>query len=201
MCLLRACVLRTSHAVIAFFLGSTVLPFLPMQFILDAVLPVHDVWYTWLNRTMHQVLERHPPPRFLTANFVTYARTLLIVPCLHLWSQGWALVPALLVLLVDMGDLLDGVLARWWAQRNGPAKAAPCQSLHVRRVELQWGAYIDAVMDKVFAVPVWVYGLGAVDTVVGRLILWTLIIVETFRCAPSPPPCLVVPRSPAAARH
>lgn len=53
-------------------------------------------------------------PDWFTANFITYARTVLVFPCLIFMSWGWYLVPSLIVILVDFGDFLDGVAARYW---------------------------------------------------------------------------------------
>jgi len=37
-----------------------------------------------------------------------------VIPCLIFISRGWYLLPSFIVLLVDFGDFLDSVAARYW---------------------------------------------------------------------------------------
>ena len=77
-------------------------------------LVVHEQFYKAMNTTLRQMLDAHAVPTWFTANFITYARTALVVPTLLLLAYQHTVLPALLVLLVDFGDFLDGVVARYW---------------------------------------------------------------------------------------
>lgn len=85
------------------------------------ILGVHTKIYNKLNAVLMKWLKSSPPPEYFTANFVTYGRTLLLYPALFFWwcvggadGGGWffSLIVAMIVVLVDFGDFLDGVLAR-----------------------------------------------------------------------------------------
>lgn len=53
-------------------------------------------------------------PPWFTANNITYTRTILVLPWLLLVAHGHAILPCILVILVDFGDVLDGIVARFW---------------------------------------------------------------------------------------
>lgn len=164
----------------------------------------HETFYKKLNEELTKVLDKNEKlvPRWFTANAVTYGRTLLLLPCLYLWARDHALAPAALTLLNDFGDFFDGVLARWWAKRKAGAKAlepeveydSATKTLSVpssrrQRIREQYGQYIDAILDKVYVVPVWVFALAKTVEKKGGssvylraaklALLWSLIALET----------------------
>ncbi len=158
---------------------------------LDLVLPLivtpliehHEAFYGWLNVSINNVLEKRGLPRWCSANFVTFARTALIVPTLYLWGYNWSLVPALLVLLNDFLDFLDGVIARYWNKKIDSDTIAGVLSTdsHVtRRLKRDYGAYVDAVLDKCFVVPFWIFSLSVLsDSTIAFIVLWPLILMES----------------------
>mmetsp|Transcript_6512 Transcript_6512/g.8465 ORF Transcript_6512/g.8465 Transcript_6512/m.8465 type:complete len:443 (-) Transcript_6512:300-1628(-) len=89
-----------------YFLPKLIAPFLSR----------HEVFYGQLNAMMRKVLDDNKPkiPKWFTANFITYVRTWVVFPTLLLLSWNHTIVPAVLVILVDFGDFLDGVVARFW---------------------------------------------------------------------------------------
>lgn len=93
-------------AVVEVYLKNIIRPFLSL----------HEVFYSGLNKVLRQVLDDHKKkiPTWFTANFITYARTWLVFPTILLLAWGHYLLPAILVILVDLGDFLDGVVARFW---------------------------------------------------------------------------------------
>ena len=130
----------------------------------------HEKFYKQLNETLTKVLDKNEKlvPRWFTANAVTYGRTVLLLPCLYLWARDHAVAPAVLTLLNDFGDFFDGVLARWWAKRKAAGKSVTPEleydaatktlslpSTRTRRIKEQYGQFIDAILDKVYVVPVW----------------------------------------------
>jgi len=155
----------------------------------------HNVFYTNLNKVLRGLLDKHEKnvPVWFTANFVTYARTMLVFPCLQLLAWGWRWLPSAIVLLVDFGDFFDGVLARYWMDKRpkseghtnngGVGKDEAVPSWVVTRRNDSYGGFIDAVCDKAFVVPCWLFmlsmmgGQGAFAHV-QSLILWCLIILE-----------------------
>lgn len=88
------------------YLGTVIKPFLAL----------HEVFYSSLNKTLRSILDdkKDKIPLWFTANFITYLRTWLVIPCLLLLAWGQTLLPSLIVILVDFGDFLDGVVARFW---------------------------------------------------------------------------------------
>jgi hypothetical protein len=93
-------------SVVELYLGIFIKPFLS----------IHEKFYTALNTTLRKLLEDHRGniPDWCTANFITYARTVLVVPTLLFLAWDYQFVPSILVLVVDFGDFLDGVVARFW---------------------------------------------------------------------------------------
>ena len=59
----------------------------------------------------------------VTANFITYLRTALIIPTLCMLSWRWWVPASLTIILVDFGDFLDGVVARFWIDKKKEEKA------------------------------------------------------------------------------
>jgi len=94
-------------AVVELYLKSIISPFLKL----------HEKFYAGLNKFLRQLLDRNNVPAWFTANFITYARTLLVFPTIILLASGYRSLPALLVVAVDFGDFLDGVVARYWVDQ------------------------------------------------------------------------------------
>jgi CDP-alcohol phosphatidyltransferase len=89
------------------YLSSVIKPFVSL----------HEVFYSGLNNVLRKCLDDHQQriPVWFTANFITYVRTALVLPTLILLAWHHQVLPALIVILVDFGDFLDGVVARYWA--------------------------------------------------------------------------------------
>jgi len=141
--------------------------------------------YGWFNSRSADLLEKRGLPRFVTANKITAARTTLVAPTLFLLSNGFSVLPAACVVVNVTFDYVDGAVARWEkavanehkATRSVFAEAASSalsfgvpdlksvkdlerknellESARMRRWKETWGAYFDAIADKVFAIPVW----------------------------------------------
>jgi hypothetical protein len=88
------------------YLGSAVKPFLTY----------HDKFYDLLNKTLRSVLNtnRSKIADWFTANFITYFRTFLAIPCLLLLAWGHNLLPSIIVIFVEFGGVLEGVVAHFW---------------------------------------------------------------------------------------
>lgn len=101
-----ATLLSLGDGIIELYLSKFIAPFLKY----------HEIFYNQLNAVLRGVMDEKKAqiPDWFTANFITYARTVLVFPCLIFLSWGWYLVPSLIVILVDFGDFLDGVAARFW---------------------------------------------------------------------------------------
>lgn len=84
--------------------------------IIKPFLTLHETFYSWLNATIRSILDDKSEhiPTWFSANFITYIRTIFVVPCVLLMVNGHVLLPSLIVILVDFGDFLDGVVARFW---------------------------------------------------------------------------------------
>ena len=93
-------------SVVELYLGTIIKPFLSL----------HEIFYTALNKTLRKLLDdnRGKIPEWFTANFITYARTVLVVPTLLVLAWDYTFLPSFLVIFVDFGDFLDGVVARFW---------------------------------------------------------------------------------------
>lgn len=76
----------------------------------------HEIVYANMNLILRKAMDDNKDkiPDWFTANFITYVRTVLVIPCLLFIAWGYWLLPSLIVLLVDFGDFLDGVAARFW---------------------------------------------------------------------------------------
>ncbi|GMH52216.1 hypothetical protein TrRE_jg7851, partial [Triparma retinervis] len=160
--------------------------------LIPPLLSLHTKLYTQLNDILWSLLHTSPPPRWFTANFVTYGRTCLLAPTIYLWrSSAPTSLASLLVLLVDFGDFLDGVLARYWnaALPPSPLPKPPLPVPTPVRIHRSknWGAYIDAVLDKAYLVPLWLISLTLVpptlswpSSIFSHLILTSLILTESY---------------------
>jgi hypothetical protein len=93
-------------AVVELYLGSIIKPFLAY----------HELFYAAMNKALRAVLDANKPKigDWFTANFITYLRTFFVIPTLLLMAWGQTLLPSLIVIAVDFGDFLDGVVARFW---------------------------------------------------------------------------------------
>lgn len=57
--------------------------------IIKPFLKLHEKFYGQLNKVLNDLIEQHGPlPTWCTANFVTYARTMLVIPLLLFMSWG-----------------------------------------------------------------------------------------------------------------
>jgi hypothetical protein len=103
--------------VVELYLGSIIKPFLK----------IHETFYNSLNKVLRGLLDDNKKhiPIWFTANFITYFRTVLVFPTLLLLAWGHTILPAIIVISVDFGDFLDGVVARYWVDvRKEEAKSA-----------------------------------------------------------------------------
>jgi hypothetical protein len=93
-------------SIVELYLGTIIKPFLSL----------HETFYTALNKALRKILDdnRAKIPDWFTANWITYTRTVLVVPTILLLSWGYTFLPSFLVIFVDFGDFLDGVVARFW---------------------------------------------------------------------------------------
>ena len=170
------------------YLSSVIKPFLRF----------HEKFYKWLNAAIRSLLDENSDriPRWFTANFITYARTLLVVPCVILFTKDFVILPSLILIAVDFGDFLDGVVARYWVERNeieavgkevnDESKDKPSlkQSWIIQHREKNYGGFIDAVCDKAFLIPCWISLLSTVPSfshlnATQYIILWSLILIES----------------------
>jgi hypothetical protein len=100
-------------SIVELYLGKVIKPFLTL----------HETFYTALNTVLRQILDdnRSTIPTWFTANFITYGRTVLVIPTILLLAWDYTILPSMIVLLVDFGDFLDGVVARFWVDRRKDA--------------------------------------------------------------------------------
>jgi hypothetical protein len=116
-------VFQLVDAIVELYLGSVVQPFVK----------VHEKFYAALNVVLRKALDdnaRSIPPWF-TANFITYLRTALVLPTLLLLAWECNVATSIVVLAVDFGDFLDGVVARFWVdekKKGPPASEAAASS-------------------------------------------------------------------------
>lgn len=158
--------------------------------VITPFLRLHEKLYSRLNVILGNAIDSSSPyiPLWFTANLITYTRTILIVPCITLLSWGYLLLPSLIVILVDFGDFLDGVVARYWVDVNskkkdvgGSEKAVPSWLTSQRNKT--YGGFVDAVCDKAFVVPCWIYLLSTIPNdcfleYAQYVIIWCLILAE-----------------------
>ena len=152
-----------------------------LSLIIAPMLVLHEQFYSSLNTRLKAIVQRlHEQgkmPVWFTANFVTYARTVLIVPTLVMMSfQSFSgfVAASFVIVLVDFGDFLDGVLARYWTSvsKDDSSVSSKADGSHAFNLIPSWqskarsdayGGFIDAVCDKVFIVPVWIFMLSGVQ--------------------------------------
>ena len=144
-----------------------------LKLAVQPLLKHHEKFYHRLNEVLTKVLDDHAKhvPQWLTANAVTYGRTLLLAPTLYLWGGDHHILPAILCLAVDFGDFFDGVLARWWNRQQKAVGGAEDEdgagttsttllSTRQERRKRQYGQFIDALLDKTYLIPVWIFALA-----------------------------------------
>jgi hypothetical protein len=122
MVVLASSTFQLVDAVVELYLGSVVQPFVK----------VHEKFYAALNVVLRRALDdnaRSIPPWF-TANFITYFRTALVLPTLLLLAWECNVASSAVVIAVDFGDFLDGVVARFWVdeKKKGPPPATATAS-------------------------------------------------------------------------
>ena len=93
-------------SIVELYLGTVIKPFLIL----------HESFYSAFNKVLRKLLDDNKSKiaDWFSANFITYGRTVLVVPTLLLLAWGHTLLPSFIVILVDFGDFLDGVVARYW---------------------------------------------------------------------------------------
>ncbi|GKY98480.1 hypothetical protein MPSEU_000805300 [Mayamaea pseudoterrestris] len=164
---------------IELYLGSFIKPFLRW----------HEVFYASLNKLLRKLLDDNASkiPQWFTANFITYFRTALVIPTLLFLAWEYWILSAIIVLLVDFGDFLDGVVARYWRDRmeiqvhkkEQPASPASSDNefevvttgsphtlhswVHSHR-NRSYGGFVDAVCDKAYVVPIWIILLSTIPS-------------------------------------
>lgn len=164
-----------------------------LKTVIKPLLTFHEKFYSALNKALRNVLDdnRAKIPDWFTANWITYARTILVVPTILVLSWGYTFLPSFLVIFVDFGDFLDGVVARFWvdvkkeiAEKVAETEKAPSPTnsddesyevvttgspqnfsswLELHRNNT-YGGFVDAVCDKAFVVPCWISLLHVVQT-------------------------------------
>ena len=218
-----------------------------------------------MNEFLRKILDdnKRNIPQWLTAEFVAYARALLVIPTILLLAWDQFVLSAVLVVLVDLAGVLHCVVARFWvdAKRDlaeyairdddrpitkaiasseneefdiyefgtlgelrkkfvfvlavthlifalpevvttGSPQRMKSWSLNHRN--RTYSVFLDAVCEKAYTVPCWIYLLSTVPLGQFRSIqyvcLWWLILTETangclqfktFFAAGGAPPCQV----------
>lgn len=173
-------------SIVELYLGTVIKPFLSL----------HEKFYSALNKTLRKLLDDNKSKiaDWFTANFITYARTVLVVPTLLLLAWGHTLLPSFIVILVDFGDFLDGVVARYWVDikqereleeaskdKGSSRPTSPTSdddsfeivttgspqkiiSWQVSHWNRTYGGFVDAVCDKAFVVPCWIALLHSIPS-------------------------------------
>jgi phosphatidylglycerophosphate synthase len=154
-----------------------------ITFLVPLLLKPHERVYGWINDTFSNLLERKGIPTWLTANFISYCRTTLILPTIILLSNNLCIIPALLTIANMFFDIIDGIVARYWLRKKDEDEICfvlDTDSNRVKRRKRDFGAYVDAVLDKLFVVPLWIFCIGHFQgSLVVWFVLWPLIFTET----------------------
>lgn len=185
-----------TNSLVELYLANIIKPFLIL----------HEKFYKALNETLRSFLDDQSNriPKWFTANFITYTRTLMVLPCILLMVHGHTFLPSIIILGVDFGDFLDGVVARYWVDQkwidsvdkdmeDTPSKKKNEDEDYVVDVRESWivahrnktyGGFIDAVCDKAFLIPCWISLLNSVPgsgyaKIMQYIVLWCLILTET----------------------
>mmetsp|Transcript_12576 Transcript_12576/g.26626 ORF Transcript_12576/g.26626 Transcript_12576/m.26626 type:complete len:403 (-) Transcript_12576:255-1463(-) len=159
-----------------------------LQFIIKPFLEFHDIFYASLNKFFRSQLDNASRvPEWFTANFITYLRTALVFPTLIMLSWKWWVPVSIMIISVDFGDFLDGVVARYWIDMRKAAKKkkddaakdkvdSDDDSFEVVSIgrpqkiaswssncrAKSYGGFVDAVCDKVYVVPCWIFLLSTI---------------------------------------
>lgn len=93
-------------SIVELYLSTVVKPFLSL----------HEKFYSAFNAVLRKLLDdnRSKIADWFTANFITYVRTVMVIPTLLFLAWGHRILPSFIVILVDFADFLDGVVARYW---------------------------------------------------------------------------------------
>jgi len=185
---LRTAIFHLLNSIVEIYLANIIKPFLVL----------HEKFYNALNTTLRTVLDNHSSqiPKWFTANFITYARTCLVIPCIYLINKGHTVIPSLIIFGVDFGDFLDGVVARFWIDQKeieSIAQDADTEGKDKPNIQESWvsaqrrknyGGFIDAICDKVFVVPCWICLLATVPvsghvSILQYIVLLVLILTES----------------------
>jgi phosphatidylglycerophosphate synthase len=185
---LRTAIFHLLNSIVEIYLANIIKPFLVL----------HEKFYNALNTTLRTVLDNHSSqiPKWFTANFITYARTCLVIPCIYLINKGHTVIPSLIIFGVDFGDFLDGVVARFWIDQKeieSIAQDADAEGKDKPNIQESWvsaqrkknyGGFIDAICDKVFVVPCWICLLATVPvsghvSILQYIVLLVLILTES----------------------
>lgn len=126
--------------------------------------------YKPLNNTLHPFFLAHPLYPWVTPNRVTVCRTFLLVPTIICLLLGHVFLAFFLVMLNDFCDIIDGIVYRAHTE------------LHIK-YDNRFGAFIDAVCDKIFIVSVW-YAWLIIEIVhhgfaLAQFIIVTLMLIES----------------------
>lgn len=112
--------------------------------LMDLIVNLHIKFYNEINLMIEPILERYSDGQYMTPNYVTYFRTLLVIPAIILIYYEQYIIGSLLIVLNDFLDFFDGVVAR----------------VHKKKgivYDQVYGSFIDAFADKVFNCTLWGY--------------------------------------------
>lgn len=177
-----------TNSLVEIYLANVIKPFLVL----------HEKFYKALNASLRALLDENAQsiPAWFTANFITYARTAFVIPCVLLIANGYTVLPALIILGTDFGDFLDGVVARFWVDRkeieavganvedaSNKDKPELKESWSVAHRSKSYGGFIDAVCDKAFVIPCWIAFMASIPDsthlkILQYIVLWSLILTE-----------------------
>ena len=108
---------------------------------------------------------------------------MLAFPTVLLYSNGYQILPASLVLINATFDYVDGALSRFEKEKKKRIVQNNNLLLHPSKIEKQlndnFGAHWDALADKLFALPVWTVCLMTNTTPI-QLILSSHILIESY---------------------
>ena len=151
--------------------------------LLSVFLKPYDKIYGTLNTQLTQSFQTKGLPKYITANLITYVRTTLIIPTILLLSRNYVVVPILLLLTNDILDSVDGIVARYWLQKLDQDEICfvlDSDSTTTKTRKRHFGEYLDAVLDKIYLVPLWICLISLnQSSMLSMFVLWPLIMIET----------------------
>ncbi len=132
---------------------------------------IHHHWvYNAINRIIEPFICNHPGIPYLTPNRVTFFRTALLLPAVFTLTQGHYFFCAILIFCNDLLDFVDGIIARAHKKIGVVYDAI-------------FGAYFDAVCDKIFSISVWyawiVLALNQRHVCLEMNVVFLLIVLES----------------------